>query len=242
MGLELCNCKKIERVVGRVFFSTLSKMTSYNTLQEVAGRLSAILADLQEDGTALHEEVHRAHTTANGMLDAFCTKRISLRRKLTELHKSLQSARTNGWMPTPVLPRLMSNTRDEEVIAAIEAYSAAALAGASPSRLEMMRTKLLAVYAAMRNINGYLQQGWEEPSLEETRLLLRELFRAVLDCKGVLGKAAYGMEKLWFVLNACVADDELMDTMAVGDLEQMMEMVGAMEEVLARERVVREVG
>jgi hypothetical protein len=91
-----------------------------------------------------------------------------------------------------------------------------------------------AVYDAMKSLLWVSRLPRdEEPPMDEMLALFRRLFRAVLKCKGILGKADKAVERMYITLKTCLGVTELMDRMTMEDLTQMEEIVEAMMAVVA---------
>jgi hypothetical protein len=176
---------------------------------------------------ALKQHIEAAHQVANNLVEEFCLQKMAIRRKLATVHTAMKTARKEGWMPKACFPPLIGTVKPAELEEALNTYSH----GMPAEAKEELRHAVTAVYSAMGALT-WLAGAEEEPPLEETRDLFRAAFGAVLMCKGILGKADKGMEKVWLAVKLCLDHQDLMDSLTLDDLGQMIDLLGAMEEAL----------
>jgi hypothetical protein len=176
---------------------------------------------------ALKQHLAAAHEAANKIVEAFSLQKMAIRRKLTAVHTAMTQARKEGWMPKACFPPLKGSVKPAELDAAIEVFCK----GMPAEAKEELSHALTAVYSAIGAL-AWMAKNYEQAPVDEERDLFRQAFAAVLMCKGILGKADKGIEKMWHIIKICLDSEDLMDAMSLDDLGQMMEILETMEGVL----------
>lgn len=192
-----------------------------------AERSAALAPRLAE----LKRHVEAANNTVNAIVSEFSLQKMAIRRKMVTVHTLMTAGRKEGWMPKACLPPMKSRLDESVLDTALEPLCR----GMPASAKEELTWAVIRVYSTMSTLT-WLARAEELPPLEEMRTLFRAAFGAVLKCKGILGKAERGIEKVWFAIKVCMETHDLMDTMSLDDLGQMMEILETMEKVLGEAR------
>lgn len=124
-------------------------------------------------------------------------------------------------------PSLLEEHEKGVVDAASDAYCRSSLVGISAAGVKELKQKVGAVYEAFAHIGV-----GEGCGPEETYRVVSKALRALMDCRGLLGKAEGGVEALCTITNASLEDETVMSQLTPMDLERMHECLTAAERAL----------